>query len=464
MSDADSRVLSWGELFGPEYLLSITTLCLGITLHAVNFFIFATLAPSVVADLGELEWLHWATTLYVVASIVSSAAGGMIRARLGPRRALGFAILGFAIGSAGVGLAPDMTTVLVMRAIQGLGAGLLLASSHGLVRDLFPASSWARVFAAISGVWGIAALTGPLIGGIFAELDEWRLGFIVMLPLCLILYLAVLRSVPAGGRRPQSGGLTPILRLALIGAAALAIGGTGGAGPVRTTALVALAGVLLLTAILWERRSAEPLFPHAMFRPGTVLGGSVMYVFFMSFGSASTAIYAPYFLSALHAVPPLATGYVVTAQSMCWTIASLAVSGALGARASLWIAVGPAIAGIGCLGAALYVPHGPLWAAIAAFMVLGTGIGLAWSHVAKRIFDAAGEADRDRVTSVIPTTQALGVAFGSAAAGIVADRAGLVGTPPLPVIADAAHLVFLFLLPAIALALTGALRSAYGRT
>ena len=58
-----------------------------------------------------------------------------------------------------------------------------------------------------------------------------------------------------------------------------------------------------------------------MFRPGTVLGGGVMFVFFISFGTSATAIYAPYFLTTLHAVPPLATGYVVTAQSMCWTIA-----------------------------------------------------------------------------------------------------------------------------------------------
>ena len=57
-----------------------------------------------------------------------------------------------------------------------------------------------------------------------------------------------------------------------------------------------------------------------------------MFVFFISFGTSATAIYAPYFLTTLHAVPPLATGYVVTAQSMCWTIAALLVAGLVGAR------------------------------------------------------------------------------------------------------------------------------------
>lgn len=466
-SGTQDTPLSWAQLLGPDYLLPTVTLGLSIVLHAVNFFVFASLAPSVVADLGELERLHWATTLYVVASIVSSSAAGLVRARLGPRPALSGAILCFALGAAGVGLAADMTSVLVARTVQGLGSGLLMAGAHGLVRDLFPPASWARMFALISGVWGVAALTGPLIGGVFAALGEWRYGFLAMLPFCLILYLAVRRTVPRERVGTAGGTLAPVLRLSLIGAAALAIGasghsGDGNSGDGRTALIVALAGLLLLAAIAWERRSALPLFPHGMFRPGTVLGGGVMFVFFISFGTSVTAIYAPYFLSALHGVPPLATGYVVTAQSMSWTVAALVVAGFVGARAALSTVVGPALSGAGVLGCALFVPTGPLPAAIGAIVLIGFGIGMTWSHVAKRIFDDAGEADRDRVTSVIPTTQALGIAFGSATAGIVADRAGLAGTPPPEVVAEAARLVYYALLPAIALAFVGAMRNAYG--
>jgi len=463
-SDVDETFLTWRQLVGPGYLLSTVTLGLSIVLHAVNFFVFASLAPSVVADLGELERLHWATTLYVVASIVSSAAAGQIRARLGARRALLWSIMAFALGSAGVGLAPDMTSVLVARTVQGLGSGLLMAGAHGLVRDLYPAHSWARMFALISGVWGIAALTGPLIGGVFAELGEWRWGFLAMLPFCAILYAAVLRTVADEARIGSGGTLAPVLRLGLIGGAALAIGASGSGDDGRTAMMVVLAGVLLLVAILWERRSVDPLFPHGMFRPTTVLGGGVAFIFFISFGTSVTAIYAPYFLTSLHDVPPLATGYVVTAQSISWTTAALLVAGFVGTRASASTAVGPVLSGVGVLGCALFVPEGPLPAAIAAIVLIGFGIGMAWSHVAQRIFEEAGEADRDRVTSVIPTTQALGIAFGSATAGIVADRAGLSGTPPPEVIAEAARLVYYALLPALGLAFAGAVRNGYGRT
>lgn len=463
MGGADAKALGWGELLGPRYRLPTATLGLSIVLHAVNFFVFASLAPTVVADLGELERLHWATTLFVVASIVSASAGGLLRARFGARRAVFAAILAFALGAAGVGLAPSMTLLLAARTLQGFGAGLLHAGAHGMVRDLFPPSSWTRMFALISGVWGVAALTGPLIGGMFAAIGEWRLGFVAMLPLCLILALAVFRAVPAAAARGSGGGAEPVLRLGLIGGAALAIGAAGGQGGMVTAAMAAFAVALLMLAILWERRSARPLFPHGMFRPTTVLGGGVAFVFFMSFGAAATAIYAPYFLTTLHGVPPLATGYVVTAQSMAWTVTALVVAGLTGRRAAFASASGPAVGAAGCLGAALFIPAGPLAAAVAAIMLIGCGIGMSWSYAAKRIFEDAGETDRDRVTSVVPTTQALGIAFGSSVAGIVADRSGLGGTPPPEVVADAARAVYLVLLPALALALAGAVRNAFGK-
>jgi predicted MFS family arabinose efflux permease len=133
------------------------------------------------------------------------------------------------------------------------------------------------------------------------------------------------------------------------------------------------------------------------------------------------------------------------------------LSGLAGVRAKTAIVVGPVVTTLGCFGVTMFLPEGPFWLAIASIAVLGLGIGTAWGHVAKRVFEAAGEADRDRVTAVVPTSQALGMAFGAAAVGVIADRVGLAGEPAVEVIAEAARWTYLGLLPAVGLAVVGAM-------
>jgi preprotein translocase subunit Sss1 len=160
----------------------------------------------------------------------------------------------------------------------------------------------------------------------------------------------------------------------------------------------------------------------------------------------------------------LVAGYTVTAQSMAWTTAAIIFSGLSQAQARIAVVAGPVLTALGCLGTMIFLPEGPLFAAIASIALLGFGIGTAWGHIAKRVFDAAGEADRDRVGGAMPTMQSLGLAFGAAAVGAVANRVGLEGTPPQEVIEAAARWTYLALLPAVGLALVGALGNALRRT
>jgi MFS family permease len=460
---SEDRVLGWGELLSPDYRVPTLTLALSIALHATNFFIFATLSPSVVADIGGLDLLSWATTLFVVSSIVSSAAGGILKAMLGARKSMLLAALGFGLGSGVTAIAPNMEIILVGRTIQGLGAGLLTAYSHGMVRDLFPPASWARMFAVVSGGWGIAALAGPLIGGIFAEYDIWRWGFGTMVIAAGLFIVLSLRAIPAGGGGERIGGWAPVLRLTLLGVSALLLGATGKfqvpGGAVTTLALSA--GCFALTIAL-ERGAAVPLFPRDMFRPTTVIGAGVLFVFGVTFATATTSIYGPLLFRVIHDIPIITTGFIVTAQSMFWTIAAIVFSGIGRGGSRAACAIGPAITGVGLLAVGLYLPAGPLWLAIAAVATIGFGIGLAWGHVGRFVLEAAGEADRNRVTSVMPTMQSIGIAFGSAAAGLVANANGFSQSLTAETAKSVAFWVYTGLSPAMLIALIGGARVALG--
>lgn len=115
------------DLFAGAHALRIGRLACGITLHAVNLYIATSILPTVVADIGGMPLHAWNTTVFVVASIVGAAIAVQVLQRAGPRAGYVLTCTSLEAGSALCALAPAMPTMLLGRALQGLGGGLLLA-------------------------------------------------------------------------------------------------------------------------------------------------------------------------------------------------------------------------------------------------------------------------------------------------------------------------------------------------
>src|SRR5215510_2961474 len=169
---------SWGALFRHGRMAHTLLLTLGVGVHAIDVFIIASVLPSVVADIGGAAFYTWSTMLYVVVSILGTACSGFIRARCDLQRAYIAGALVFLTGSAGCAVAPSMAWLLLARVAQGLGGGMLIALSYGMVGELYPADLRSRAFSLISGMWGTAALLGPTVGGgVFVAIGWWRGAF-----------------------------------------------------------------------------------------------------------------------------------------------------------------------------------------------------------------------------------------------------------------------------------------------
>ncbi len=116
----------------------------------------------------------------------------------------------FVAGSVLCGLAPAMIALVVGRGIQGIGGGMISGVVHGLIREVFPARLWPRMLATVSVAWGVAALMGPLVGGLFAQYGHWRWAFLSMVPVVIVTAALAARLLPAGRRRHAKDEAFPV--------------------------------------------------------------------------------------------------------------------------------------------------------------------------------------------------------------------------------------------------------------
>ena len=155
---AQASGASWADLLHGANALRSIALAGGVALHAINVYIVTTILPSIIKDIGGLEYYAWNTTLFVVTSIVGSALSARLIQAWGPKAAYLLAVAVFSAGSVVCALAPSMPWMLAGRSIQGLGGGVLFALSYALIRIVFDAALWSRAMALVSGMWGSDAV------------------------------------------------------------------------------------------------------------------------------------------------------------------------------------------------------------------------------------------------------------------------------------------------------------------
>jgi MFS family permease len=445
----------WRDLLAGVNAARSLVLAGGVGLHAVNIFLVTTILPSIVADLGGLAYYAWNTTLFVVASIVRSAVSVHVLGRLAMRGSYLLALALFALGTLACATAPSMAALLAGRSLQGLGGGMLVALSYAMIRHLFPAALWPQAIALVSGMWGVAALTGPFVGGVFAQLGAWRVAFWVLLPLVgglAVLIGRVLGQVAGGEPR---GAAFPGFRLGLLAVAVLSVSAVSLAEDLQLNAVGLVVAAVLMAALgRLDGAATERLLPGTAFRPATPLGATYATMMLLVVGT-TTIIFVPLLLQALHGLTPLAAGYLTVVEALGWTGAALATSAARHTGARQAIAAGPATMLAGLIGLSWSIPDdGSSLVAIAMWLLLvGAGIGMGWAHLASRVLALAPEGKRDLAAASVSTVQLLATAFGSALAGMVVNLAGLSDPGSVGAVANAA--LWLFAVFAAAPALAG---------
>ena len=420
----------WVELLSGRNAVYSIILAGGVTLHAVNIYIVTTIMPSVVRDIGGLEYYAWSTTLFVVASIIGAALSSRLldRAGLGPAYATATAL--FVAGALVCAAAPAFPVLLAGRFVQGLGGGLLSALAYAVIRLVYPEALWSRAVGLISAMWGVSTLIGPAVGGVFAELGVWRAAFWSLVPLSVIFGTIAIATLPRGSRREAQPLALPLPQLALLTASVIAVSTASvSADPLSNGAGMVAAGLMAALLVRMERGARGRLLPKGALDAGGRLVALYATIALLVAGM-QTDIFVPYFLQVLHGQPPLIAGYLAALIAMGWTLGSMLSAGRSGEAGIRAIRTGPVfvLSGLAVLLCFVPVQGGIGWQLIpicGGLLLVGLGIGVAWPHLVTNVFKEAPAAEQGLAAASITTVQLYATAFGAAAAGMVANLGGL---------------------------------------
>ena len=394
---------------------------------AVEVTVISTAMPTIVGDLGGFDLFTWAFGIYLLSQAVMTPIYGRMADGFGRRRVYVGSVLVFLLGSLLCGCAWSMGSLIAFRALQGLGGGALVPMASIIISDVTPAAERPRALGWVSGIWGIAAIVGPLLGSFFVGTLGWPFVFWVNLPIGLLTMALVARYL----HEPASALQRTPLDLPGAGLLALGIGAVMAAlvqhesfGAAGLVALVGGGAAALAGFAVRERRAAVPILPLHLWRAPMIVAGNLSGLLCGMLLIGATA-FLPSWTEGVMGRGALAAGVVLGVLTVSWTTASITFS-----RLMTRVAYRPvALAGsvflvLGTVGFALLRPGSAIgWVALAGAL---TGVGLGLHALVFNVAVQTGTAreDRGRATSLFFFCRLLGQALGAAAFGGVLN-AGL---------------------------------------
>jgi EmrB/QacA subfamily drug resistance transporter len=308
--------------------LAFSAILLTTLLAALDQSIVATALPRIVGSLGGFNSLSWIVSAYLLASTVTIPLYGKLSDLYGRRLLFAVAISVFLLGSVLCGVAQSMGQLIAFRALQGLGAGGLVPLAQAAIGDLYTPRERGKYQGYVSSMWGIAAVSGPLLGGTLTQAISWRWIFYVNLPIGLVTLVVVVKTLKGVRGRAHQIDYAGAIALGLsLCAILVACAWSGTTYPIGSPEVIGpfVAGLLGLVVFAWvERRAGEPIIPSELLHSRVFLTAAGAF-FVIGANVFAVAIYLPVYLQDVRGNTPTLAGVTMISYSGAWVVTSVVV-------------------------------------------------------------------------------------------------------------------------------------------
>ena len=315
--------------------LIIISAMLGMFMASLEQSVVNPAMPQIVSELGGLELYPWLVQAFIMAQVVTIPVAGTLSDIYGRKPVLLGGLIIFLLGSAMCGFAPGIYELIAFRAVQGVGAAILMTATFSVVGDLYSPADRGRFIGLFGGVFALSGLIGAPLGGVLTETLSWRWVFWVMLALGPIVLFVIalkmpwLRPPPKPFRLDIKG--VVLLTTALVPAMiSLSLAATWGWFAPQTLALFAISAAAMYLFFRVERSAEQPIVPLELFKIPTVATTAVVN-FFLGVGMMGVFVYLQFYLQVGLGADAATAGLVMAPTILVSVVASV-VSGQVMSR------------------------------------------------------------------------------------------------------------------------------------